>query len=123
MRGSRNARHRARQDSPNNAQKAANESVPGLYDAMRRISKHVLRELKTEAIDSWPTPTATSETELRSFFGLAGYYRRVVPGFSALLGWTKTRKRRIPDQKKILDSYVYIFVHFVNQNVKNCKNS
>ena len=35
---------------------------------------------KIEAIDRWPTPT--SETELWSFFGLHGYYRRMVPGLS-----------------------------------------
>ena len=91
-------------------------------------SQNVLKQLKTEAIDSWPTPTATSETELRSFLGLAGYYRRMVPGFSkiaaplnALLGGTKTRTIRIPDQKKILDSSVYIFVNFVNQRKPECQ--
>nr|GFB37657.1 putative reverse transcriptase domain-containing protein [Tanacetum cinerariifolium] len=37
---------------------------------------------KVEAITKWPRPT--SVTEVRSFLGLAGYYRRSVEGFSRL---------------------------------------
>ena len=37
---------------------------------------------KTEAIDNWPTPD--SETKLRSFLGLASFYRRMVPGLSRI---------------------------------------
>ena len=37
---------------------------------------------KTEAIRNWPVPTNLKE--LRSFLGLAGYYRRFIPHFAAL---------------------------------------
>nr|GFC92495.1 retrotransposable element Tf2 [Tanacetum cinerariifolium] len=37
---------------------------------------------KVEAITKWPRPT--SVTEVRSFLGVAGYYRRFVEGFSRL---------------------------------------
>ncbi|KAL5556030.1 hypothetical protein UlMin_038266 [Ulmus minor] len=38
--------------------------------------------VKIEAVSKWSAPT--SVTEIRSFLGLAGYYRRFVEGFSSL---------------------------------------
>ncbi|MCI64099.1 retrotransposon protein, partial [Trifolium medium] len=37
---------------------------------------------KVEAVLQWSTPE--SVTEIRSFLGLAGYYRRFIEGFSKL---------------------------------------
>ena len=37
---------------------------------------------KVEAVSAWPVPK--NVTEIRSFLGLAGYYRRFVEGFSKI---------------------------------------
>ncbi|GJX83026.1 putative reverse transcriptase domain-containing protein [Tanacetum coccineum] len=49
---------------------------------------------KVEAITKWPRPTTV--TEVRSFLGLAGYYRRFVEGFSRLaLPLTQLMRKRV----------------------------
>ncbi|KAL5966749.1 hypothetical protein TSMEX_005487 [Taenia solium] len=41
-------------------------------------------EDRTNQVRTWPTPT--NQTELRSFLGLANYYRRFVKGFTKITG-------------------------------------
>ncbi|KAD3641324.1 hypothetical protein E3N88_30548 [Mikania micrantha] len=70
---------------------------------------------KVEAITKWPTPT--SVTEIRSFLGLAGYYRRFVEGFSKIVlpltqllrkgvkySWNDEREKNFQELKKRLVS-------------------
>ncbi|KAD2394125.1 hypothetical protein E3N88_41102 [Mikania micrantha] len=70
---------------------------------------------KVEAITKWPTPT--SVTEIRSFLGLAGYYRRFVEGFSKIIlpltqllrkgvkySWNDEREKSFQELKKRLVS-------------------
>ena len=50
---------------------------------------------KVEAVVSWSQPTTV--TEIRSFLGLAGYYRRYIEGFSSLaLPMTKLTRKDTP---------------------------
>ena len=50
---------------------------------------------KVEAVVSWRRPR--SITDIRSFLGLAGYYRRFIPGFSSLaLPLTRLTRKGIP---------------------------
>nr|GFC08184.1 hypothetical protein [Tanacetum cinerariifolium] len=70
---------------------------------------------KVEAITKWPRPT--SVTEVHSFLGLAGYYRRFVEGFSRLalplnklmckgekFVWNEEREKRFEELKQHLVS-------------------
>ena len=52
---------------------------------------------KVEAIQDWPRPT--SVTEIRSFLGLAGYYRRFIENFSLIAApMTKLTQKNIKFQ-------------------------
>ena len=70
---------------------------------------------KIEAVKYWPRPT--TPTEVRSFLGLAGYYRRFVEGFSSLSApltkltqketkfqWTEACERSFQELKNRLTS-------------------
>ncbi|XP_070056433.1 uncharacterized protein [Nicotiana tomentosiformis] len=70
---------------------------------------------KIEAVKSWPRPTTL--TEVRSFLGLEGYYRRFVKGFSSLSApltkltqkvtrfqWTEACKQSFQELKNMLTS-------------------
>ena len=56
---------------------------------------------KVQAVTEWQQPT--SVTEVRSFLGLAGYYRRFMEGFSRIAGpltaLTKKNKPFVWDEK------------------------
>ena len=48
---------------------------------------------KTKAVMDWPRSTIV--IEIRSFLGLAGYYRRFIEGFACLSSpMTKNKERR-----------------------------
>ncbi|XP_074326608.1 putative mitochondrial protein AtMg00860 [Apium graveolens] len=70
---------------------------------------------KVEAITNWPRPS--NVTEVRSFLGLAGYYRRFVEGFSSItlpltqlmrkgikFEWNEGREKSFQELKKRLVS-------------------
>ncbi|GJZ13546.1 hypothetical protein Tco_0548776 [Tanacetum coccineum] len=79
---------------------------------------------KVEAITKWPRPT--SVTEVRSFLGLAGYYRRFVEGFSRLalpltklmrkgekFVWNEEREKSFEELKQRLVSRLFLLSHLV----------
>jgi ribonuclease HI len=70
---------------------------------------------KVKAIQEWPTPR--NVTEVRSFMGLAGYYRRFISGFSRIahaitslqkkekkFQWTEQCENNFQQLKKLLTS-------------------
>lgn len=71
-------------------------SVQFLGHVIDKIDLHV-DPAKIESIKDWPTPT--TPTEICQFFGLAGYYRRFIEGFSSiakpLTKLTQTNKKYV----------------------------
>ena len=79
---------------------------------------------KTEAIKNWPKPL--TPTYIRSFLGLAGYYRRFVEGFSSIVApltalmkkklkfeWVETCKKSFQELKhKLTSSLVLTLPNF-----------
>ena len=54
----------------------------GIHGHIISKERILVDPIKVEAIKDWPRPTNISE--IRSFLGLAGYYRRFVKRFSKL---------------------------------------
>ena len=50
---------------------------------------------KTEVVKNWPRPL--NPTDIRSFLGLAGYYRRFVDGFALDYFSKKSKKFEWPE--------------------------
>ncbi|PKU75012.1 RNA-directed DNA polymerase [Dendrobium catenatum] len=79
-------------------------SAEGVHTAPQKIA----------AIQSWPTPT--SLTEVRSFYGLANYYRRFIQNFSGIMepltnclkssqfSWGREQQRNFEKFKEVLSS-------------------
>jgi hypothetical protein len=57
------------------------DSVEFLGHVIDRDGVHMM-ESKVKAIREWPTPTSVDD--IRSFLGLAGYYRKFIKGFSSI---------------------------------------
>jgi len=60
---------------------------------------------KVEGIQTWPIPK--SITEVRSFYGLTAFYRRLIKDFSSLMApiafeWTKATQKAFEDVKQKL---------------------
>ncbi|KAH0656975.1 hypothetical protein KY285_031857 [Solanum tuberosum] len=85
---------------------------------------------KSEAVQNWPRPT--SPTDIRSFLGLAGYYRRFVDGFSSISSpltkltqktvkfqWSEACEKNFQELKKKLTTAPVLTLPEVENSEKN----
>jgi hypothetical protein len=86
---------------------------------------------KIEAIREWSTPK--NVTEVRSFMGLAGYYRRFIAGFSKIahpitslqrkgvkFHWTKECEKSFQELKQLLTSAPIMRIADPNEDFVVC---
>jgi phospholipid-translocating ATPase len=95
-------------------------------------------ELKVQAIKNFPTPT--TKTQIRSFLGLAGYYRRYIPEFSVIaapltdllkgknrkstVNWSEACQKAFEDLKsKLSENPVLYSPDFTKQFIIQCDAS
>ncbi|KAL5543122.1 hypothetical protein UlMin_010832 [Ulmus minor] len=80
---------------------------------------------KVEVVSNWPRPTTV--TKIRSFLGMADYYRRFVEGFSKIAGplttltrknvrftWTKDCEKSLQELKKRLTTTPVLAIPYGN---------
>ncbi|GJS03417.1 hypothetical protein Tco_0319925 [Tanacetum coccineum] len=98
-----------------------------LQELLERADGISMDPAKVEAITKWPRPTTV--TKVRSFLGLAGYYRRFVKGFHSWLTLTKLMRKEekfvdtkfiVMRQRKVLAAFLCNMVSRKNSGTMAC---